>query len=177
MNRFGQDGFTLAELLVAAVIVSLALAALATIVPIATYAVQDGYQLSNATFLADQKLEQLKDVPWKSVPANDCVGVSATTTSAPTVPAGASCTLGATTVSAGGALPWAADESATSITNFHGYSRQVRVTNCGAGSGCMGIVDSGMRLVTVTVSYTPLTVKGTATGTRSYSVSMLASQR
>lgn len=180
-----ERGFTVAEVLVAAVIVSLAFVALATIVPIASYAVQEGYQLSNATFLADQKLEQIKNLPWQSPaasPAYDCLGLSATSTAAPTVPAASStssgtCTLGATTVNAGGALTWEADESTTAISGFNGYSRQVRVTDCGAGAGCMGIVDGNMRLVTVTVSYTPLTVSGNAAGTKSYSVSMLVSAR
>lgn len=178
MRRDDQRGFTVAEVLVAAVIVSLAFVALATIVPIATYAVQEGYQLSNATFLADQKMEQIKNLPWVSTPANDCLGVSASSTAAPTVPAGQSCALGATNVASGGALTWEADESSTAITNFSGYSRQARVTDCGAGAGCMGIVDSGMRLVTVTVSYTPVSVSGTvSSGTKSYAVSMIVSQR
>ncbi len=178
MTLRDQRGFTVAEVLVAAVIVSLAFVALGTIVPIATYAVQEGYQLSTATFLADQKLEQIKVLPWTSTPANDCLGVSASSTAAPKTPGSATCTLGATFVNPGGALTWEADESTTSITNFNGYSRQVRVTDCGAGAGCMGIVDPGMRFVTVTVSYTSLTATGNAaSGTKSYSVSMIVSQR
>ena len=78
----------------------------------------------------------------------------------------------------GNALAWEADENSTAITNFSGYSRQVRVTDCGSGAGCMGIVDAGMRLVTVTVSYTPPSVTGTAaTSATAYSVSMLVSQQ
>ena len=179
MRRDDQRGFTVAEVLVAAVIVSLAFVALATIVPIASYAVQEGSQLSNATFLADQKMEQIKSLPWTGTPApgNDCLGISASSTAAPTVPAGQSCTLGATNVASGGALTWEADESSTAIANFGGYSRQVRVTDCGAGAGCMTIVDPGMRLVAVTVSYTPLTARGTASGTKSYTVSMIISKR
>jgi len=172
-----QRGFTVAEVLVAAVIVTIAFVALGRIVPIAGYAVQEGYQGSTATFLADQKLELIKDLPWVSTPANDCLGISASATAAPNVPAGATCTLGATTVNGGNALPWEANENTTAITNFNGYSRQVRVTDCGSGAGCMGIVDAGMRLVTVTVSYTPLTGVGVATAPKSYSVSMLISQQ
>ncbi len=194
MTLRDQRGFTVAEVLVAAVIVSLAFVALGTIVPIATYAVQEGYQLSTATFLADQKLEQIKNLPWActggtgtdsgcspptgSTTANDCLGISASSTAAPKTPGNATCTFGATFVNPGGALTWVADESETSITNFNGYSRQVRVTDCGAGAGCMGIVDPGMRFVTVTVSYTSLSATGnTASGTKSYSVSMIVSKR
>jgi Tfp pilus assembly protein PilV len=172
-----QRGFTVAEVLIAAVIVTLAFLALGRIVPIAGYAVQEGYQGSTATFLADQKLELIKDLPWVSAPANDCLGVSTSATAAPTVPAAATCTLGATTVNGGNALSWEADENAVAITSFNGYSRQVRVTDCGSGAGCMGIVDAGMRLVTVTVSYTPLTGTGVATSPRAYSISMLISQQ
>lgn len=172
-----QRGFTVAEVLVAAVIVTLAFIALGRIVPIAGYAVQQGYQASTATFLADQKLELIKALPWVSTPANDCLGISASATAAPTVPAAATCTLGATTVNAGNALPWEADENTTAITNFNGYSRQVRVTDCGSGAGCTGIVDAGMRLVTVTVRYTPLTGTGVATSPTAYSVSLLLSQQ
>jgi hypothetical protein len=40
------------------------------------------------------------------------------------------------------------------------YSRTVRITDCGAGAGCSGIVDSGLRQVTVTVTYRPMTGLG-----------------
>jgi len=69
-----ERGFTIVEVLIAAVIITLALVALATIVPIGVYGVQEGNQTSAATFLADQKLEQAKSLPWASVPANDCSG-------------------------------------------------------------------------------------------------------
>ena len=181
-----QRGFTVAEVLVAAVIVSLAFVALATIVPVATSAVQEGHQLSTATFLADQKMEQIRSLPWNPTSLTtsyDCLGVSVSSTDAPTVPVASSsssgtCTYGPTTVASGGTLPWLADESSTSITNFNGYSRQVRVTDCGASTCFTGISDPGMRFVTVTVRYTPPSVTGTAsTGPKSYSVSMIISQK
>jgi prepilin-type N-terminal cleavage/methylation domain-containing protein len=176
-----QRGFTVAEVLIAAVIITVAFVALATIVPISTYGVQEGNQVTTASFLADQKLEQIKNLPWIESPAKDCLGISASSTEAPTVPAGASCTLGATTVAAGGALTWVADESSTAITGFSGYSRNVRITNCGTLPGCFTptITDSALRLVTVTVTYTPLNAApgvGT-TGPKSLQVQMVVSQR
>lgn len=172
-----QQGFTLAEILIAAVIVTLALAALLTIVPIAGYGVQEGYNLSTATFLADQKLEQAKNLPWISSPANDCLGTSASASAAPTIPAGGQCTDGATNIAAGGAVTWLADESA--VTNFLSYSRNVRITDCGTAPGCAGVTDGGIRLVTVTVTYTPLSATGNTgtTGPKSVSVQMMVSQR
>jgi prepilin-type N-terminal cleavage/methylation domain-containing protein len=172
-----QRGFTVAEVLIAAAIVSLAFVALAGVVPLASYAVQEGYQLSTATFLADQKLEQTKNLPWVATPANDCLGISASATSAPTVPALVTCTNGATNIAAGGAVPWLADEGA--VANFPRYSRTVRVTDCGTGGGCAGITNSGMRLVTVAVTYTPLNATGAAgtRGPKSIRVQMVVSQR
>ena len=174
-------GFTVAEVLIAAVIITLAFVALATVVPIASYGVQEGYQVSTATFLADQKLEQAKNLPWVATPANDCLGVSAPSTAAPTVPGGGSCTNGATNVPAGGAIPWLADEGA--VTNFPSYSRNVRITDCGATAGCMADhpadLAPGMRRVTVTVTYTPLNATASAgtTGPKSIQVQMVVSER
>ncbi len=171
-----QAGFTLPEVLLAAAIITIAFVGLLTVIPYSTSAVQSGNQLSTATFLANQKLEEAKNMPWVSVPANDCLGVGPT--SAPTVPAGQTCTLGATVIAAGGALPWAADQGSTAITNFGGYSRNVRITNCGTGGPCAGITDPAMRQVTVNVSFTPVQGSGAAgAASRTVSVSMVIAQR
>ncbi|MBI2160857.1 MAG: hypothetical protein HYU25_10870 [Candidatus Rokubacteria bacterium] len=180
MTITDQRGFTVAEVLIAAVIITLAFVALATVVPISTYGVQEGNQVTTASFLADQKLEQIRILPWTASPANDCLGISASSTEAPTVPAGASCTMGATTVAAGGTAPGLADESSTAITGFAGYSRNVRITDCGSAPGCFtpAITDSAMRLVTVTVTYTPLSASaGAAAGPKSVLVQMVVTQR
>ncbi len=175
-----QRGFTVAEVLIAAVIITMAFVALATIVPISTYGVQEGNQATTATFLADQKLEQIRILPWTASPANDCLGISASSTEAPKVPPGAACTMGATTVAAGGTAPGLADESSTAITGFAGYSRDVRVTDCGAVGGCFtpAITDSAMRRVTVTVTYTPLSASaGAVAGSKSVQIQMVVTQR
>ncbi len=66
-----QRGFTVAEVLIAAVIITMAFVALATIVPISTYGVQEGNQVTTATLLAEQKLEQIRILPWTASPANE----------------------------------------------------------------------------------------------------------
>lgn len=172
-----QRGFTIAEVLIAAVIMTLSFVALATVVPIASYGVQEGYAISTATFLAEQKLEQAKNLPWVGSPTNDCLGVSASATAAPTVPVGATCSNGATNIAAGGAVPWLADEGA--VANFPGLARNVRITDCSTGGGCAGVTDSAMRLVTVRVIYTALSATGEigTTGPRSIQVQMVVSQR
>ena len=182
MRFHGQGGFTLAELLVAFAVIAVGLAAIMAAIPFGAFGVQEGNQMSTATFLADQKLEQARNVPWTGTLANDCLGISASPTAAPTVPAAAACTYGTTTVAANGALPWLADEGTAAIAGFRGYSRQVRITDCGVGAGCTGQpVDSGLRLVTVTVTYTPLgilnTPGGSALAPKAVTVAMLISQR
>ena len=171
-------GFTLPEVLLAALIITIAFTTLLSVIPYSSASVQSGSQLSSATFLANQKLEEAKNVPWTGAPTNDCLGTSATATSAPTVPAGQTCTLGATNIAAGAALPWAADQNATAITNFNGYSRNVRITSCSAVGSCFaGIGDPGMRLVTVSVTFQPMTTSSTAASTKTVTVSMIVAQR
>jgi len=45
---------------------------------------------------------------------------------------------------------------------YAGYTRTVRITDCSVAPGCGGIVDAGLRQVTVTVSYRPMTGIGVA---------------
>src|SRR2546427_104582 len=75
--RRSEAGFTLAEVLLAAVIITIAFVALLSVIPYSTSAVQGGNQTSTATFLANQKMEEAKNIPWTSTPDNDCLGVSA----------------------------------------------------------------------------------------------------
>ena len=174
----GEAGFTLPEVLLAAVIITIAFVTLLAVIPYSSASVQSGNQTSTATFLADRKLEEAKLSPWTSSPDNDCLGISLAVNSPPTVPAGKSCTLNGVVIPAGAALTWAGDEGASSITNFNGYSRVVRVTDCSVGVGCSGIVDAGLRQVTVSVTFTPgVAVNSAGAAARSVSVSMLVTQR
>ncbi|MBI2159913.1 MAG: hypothetical protein HYU25_05995 [Candidatus Rokubacteria bacterium] len=79
-------------------------------------------------------------------------------------------------MAAGGTLPWLADESASAIAGFSGYTREVRVTDCGV-AGCAGVTDPAARLVVVTVTYTPLMRIGQAPGPKSVTQTMVVSQR
>ena len=174
----GQSGFTLPEVLLAAMIITIAFVTLLAVIPYSSAAVQSGSQISTATFLADQKLEEAKLVPWTATPDNDCLGVS-NGSNAPSVPGGTSCTLGANVYNGGQALPWAADQNATQITNFNGYSRTVRIRDCNLGGGCTGITDPGMRQVTVSVTYTPgFSVDSTtAVTSKTITATMIIAQR
>lgn len=183
-RRHGPEaGFTLAEVLVCAVVITIGFVGLLTVIPYSTASTQSGNQLSTATFLADQGLELAKGIPWTAAPANDCLGVSANAGAAPSVPAGASCALGATNVAAGGALPWFADEGSAAITSpdgahhFNGYSRNIRITDCGVAPGCNGIVDPGMRRATVSVTFQPMTTGSVAAAAKTVTASMIIAQR
>ena len=181
MRSLGQSGFTLPEVLLTMAVIGVGLAAVMAAIPFGAFGVQEGRQLSSATFLADQKLEQARNLPWSGSPANDCLGVSAASTAAPTVPAAATCTHGTVSVGSGGALPWFADEGTAAIPGFPGYTRQVRITDCGVGGGCGGVTDAALRLTTVTVTYTPLAIAsgpgGAAPAPKTVTVTMLVSRR
>ncbi len=192
MNIRDARGFTLPEVLLTVFVIGIGLAAIMTVIPVGAYGVQEGKQLSTATFLANQKLEQVRNLRWVApptgvaanvLPANDCLGLSAAPGSAPTIPAGPGTpcfdeATGNVRAAVGAALPWLADENATAIAGFNGYSRNVRITNCGVGAGCTGIVDAGMRLVTVSVTYTPLSARGGASPVaKTVTVNMVITQR
>jgi len=168
-----QHGFTLVEVLLAAFVITIGLVGLLSVIPVGTFATTDGYRLSTATFLADQKLEEVRNMPWRSAPANDCLGVSASATAAPTVPAGASCSLGGTTINAGGALPWFANES--SITGFQGYTRNVRISTCTVA--LCGVADTTLRNVVVTVTYRTGSAVAVASTDKPVTVTMMVTQR
>ena len=64
----GQAGMSLAEILIACVIIAVGLVGLLSAVPTASYGIQEGRQLSTAAFLANQRLEQVRNaVDRKSV--------------------------------------------------------------------------------------------------------------
>lgn len=163
-----ERGLTLAEILVATAVIGVGLIGLAVVVPISTYGVQEGNQLSTATFLAEQGIERVRSAAWTAAPANDCVGISATPAAAP-----AGTCNGVTIIT----FP---DEPA--VAGFPGYSRRTRVTDCGAVAGGCGaapfnIEHAGLRLVEVTVTYSPLTAAGVAAGTKAATVQWLVAQR
>ena len=171
-----ERGMTLAEILVATVVISVGLVGLAIVIPLSSYGVHEGNALSTATFLAEQRLEEVRNADWTTIPAaTDCIGLGptaapTTTTCARTVPtvctSGTSCTT----------YP---DEG--NVSGYTGYSREVRVFDCSAigGTGCAGITNANMRLVRVTVSYRPISGVGgsAATATKSAVLELLVARR
>jgi prepilin-type N-terminal cleavage/methylation domain-containing protein len=156
-------GITLAEVLIAAAILAIGLAALMSVVPVASYGVQDGNQTSTATFLAQQRLEQVRNATWDAT--SDCVGLSPNVTSPPAPSPAATC--GATAVT----YP---DEA--TVPGFAQYARTVRITDCGV-TPCGAVTSPAMRLVMVTVTYRPLSAAGGSNSNTSVILEWLVAQR
>jgi Tfp pilus assembly protein PilV len=179
-----ERGITLAEILIALTIISLGLVGLAAVVPISSYGLQEGNQVSTATFLAEQRIEQVKAAAWTASPATDCLGTSGTTSRTWSFSDGTAPTPG------GACRPTSfADETPTGSTvttpptrlsdPYGSYSRQVRIRPCdAAGAGC-GIADPGLRLVTVRVSYLPMQPMGgvATTSSKFLELTMLVARR
>lgn len=162
---FDERGITVAEVLIAAAILGLGLAALMGVVPVASYAIQDGNQTSTATFLAQQRLEQVRNAGWTA--AEDCLGLSAGSSAPAPSPSG-SC--GATAVT----FP---DEAA--VPGFTQYARTVRIDECDAAhqAKCGTINNPALRRVEVTVSYRPISAAGGSNANTSVTLEWLVAQR
>jgi type II secretory pathway pseudopilin PulG len=157
---FNERGITLAEVLIAAGILGVGLASLMAVVPVASYAVQDGNQTSTATFLAQQRLEQVRNARWTAV--DDCVGLSAGASAPAPSPAG---TCGAVAVT----FP---DEAA--VPGYAQYARSVRISEC---APCETITNPALRQVTVTVTYRPISAAGGSNANTSVTLEWLVAQR
>ena len=160
-----QAGMSLAEILIACVIIAVGLAGLLSAVPTASYGIQEGRQLSTAAFLANQRLEQVRNAQWTQCPVADTLGASASLSTAP----------------ASGGLITFPDENPMAAP-YGDYTRTVRITDAQPADPCVGGVGGpnlGLRQVIVTVSYRPSTATGLSAGgtTKSAIVTMLVAQR
>ena len=160
------------EVLVAVAIIGVGLAALSSAIPIAAYGIQEGKQLSTATFLANQRMEQVRNATWQAaqpapavpvVAAVDKLGVSASATTAP--------------VGDGGVTTF--PDEAPMAAPYAEYKRSVRIDDCSVAPGCSGILNADLRRVTVTVTYRPMTGIGVApaTSAKPASVTMYIAKR
>jgi prepilin-type N-terminal cleavage/methylation domain-containing protein len=139
-----QRGITLVEIMIAVAIIGVGLAALSSAIPLAAYGIQEGNQLSTATFLASQRLEQVRNARWEVGPPEvDNLGV------------------GSTAAPVSGLVTTFPDENPMAAP-YAGYTRTVRITDCAAGAGCSTVVTADLRQVTVTVGYRPMTGLGMA---------------
>ncbi len=185
-------GMTLAEILVALVIISIGLVGLASVVPLSSWGIQEGNQMTTSVFLAEQRLEQVKGMRWTSAGGraglvdNDCLGSSGTTSSSwsfsgGTAPTSAACSTADPPTAATYTTVTYSDETPSANTlaaPYNNYTRQVRIKPCDAAGANCGVSDPALRLVTVRVTYTPLQgLVGVATAQKYVELSMLVAQR
>lgn len=167
MKRLLRDtaGMTVAEVIIALGVITVGLLALISTMPLSTSAIAESNLKTTAAFLAQQRLEQIKNAQWCPTcgvagAAVDCLGG-----------AGADGTAALSNV-CGKADSWP-DEAYDSIVipsggsnaNYPRFRRQVRIADCSVVS-CSGIAigtvsANTLRQVTVTVSFRPLTGPGT----------------
>lgn len=173
-----ERGLTLAEILVAVAIISLGLVGLAVVIPVSSYGVQEGNQLSTATFLAEQMIERARAAAWTTTPASDCLGIS--TGNAAPVPTEIVDDTNAIVAALCGASAATQFPDEAAVSGYAQYSRRVRVTSC-AASSCAGVSAGNaahmLRKVGVTVTYTPLSANGGSSGQKTVYLEWLVSQR
>jgi Tfp pilus assembly protein PilV len=154
MRTRDEAGTTLMETLIAAGVMAVGLVAASAAIPVAAAGVQEGMQLSTATFLAAQRMEQVRAARWEQgPPAVDALGMS----TSPGLPPAA------------GAITTFPDEPAMAAP-YAGYARTVRIADCAGGCGAVAAAD--LRQVTVTVAYRPTTGHGAVATDRTKAVTL-----
>jgi type II secretory pathway pseudopilin PulG len=154
-------GVSLVEVLIALGVLGVALTALAAVVPMSAESLHEGARLSIATFLAEQRLDQIAGAAWSATPPIDCVGTSGNRPSSWAFDGGQAPHVDGT---CGGADAHYPDETAGGDATRHpptrlpapfgAYTRAARVQPCELPDArCGGIAGPGLRLVTVRVGY------------------------
>jgi len=77
-RRFNNEGFSVAEVLVAATLVGVVLLSIATIFPTAATTIDHTGGMARATALAQQRIEQLKNVPFATLAALNTANIPLT---------------------------------------------------------------------------------------------------
>jgi prepilin-type N-terminal cleavage/methylation domain-containing protein len=145
----GQRGFTLAEVLVAVVIIMVGLVAVASGFQYATSGVATGRGETIAIFLAEQRIEQVKTVAMINYdPPYPGLSLATGTT---TTEFCQTSTIGAT----------ASNCQAGAITGTTSYTRVTTITDITTDAGrCTGVTPLLCKRIRVTVTYRPVTSRG-----------------
>jgi prepilin-type N-terminal cleavage/methylation domain-containing protein len=139
-----ERGFTLAEVLVAAAIVTTGLAGVTAMLQLAVASSRDGRQRSAAIFLADERAEQVRGSTWNA--AADCLGVS---------PSGALPPVTSTCHQAGADhVSFPDDRTGALRAPFEEFTRTVRVEPCASLETCPA-ASLDLRLVTIAIGHGP----------------------
>jgi prepilin-type N-terminal cleavage/methylation domain-containing protein len=146
-------GFSLVEVLVAASVIAIGFAGLAGMLALSSYGVREGRYRSVAVALADERAEQIRTARWDGT--GDCLGLSPSPAFPPVTDECPGQGVG---------FPPFPDERTGALPPpFEQFSRAARVLSC-AAEVCP-VISPDLRLVTVTVSYTPTSgLGGNVTG-------------
>ena len=155
----GQRGFTLAEVLVAVVIIMVGLVAVASGFQYATSGVATGRGETVAIFLAEQRVEQLKTVAMTNYDP-PYPGLSlATGTTTTEFCSGSTC-------------------QATAITGTTSYTRVTTITDITTEAGrCTGVTPLLCKRIRVTVTYRPVTSRGDVSQARTVDLFAIVTPR
>jgi prepilin-type N-terminal cleavage/methylation domain-containing protein len=166
-----ERGFTLAEVLVAVSVILVGLVAVASGFQFATNGVATGRGETVATFLAEQRVEQLKTValrnyfgPWATGPSllGGTVAAPVTTTEYCQTS-----NIGST----------GSNCQSTAITRTASYTRVTYITDNPGGTGCTGTAPLVCKRIRVSVTYRPVTSRGDASQTRTIDVYAVVAPR
>jgi prepilin-type N-terminal cleavage/methylation domain-containing protein len=157
----GQRGFTLAEVLVAVLVIVVGLVAVASGFQYATSGVATGRGETIATFLAEQRIEQLKTVamtnydgPWPTGPS--LLGGAALATPVVTTEYCQTTNIGGT----------GSNCQATAVTGTTTYTRVTSIWDNPGGTGCTGVAPLLCKRILVSITYRPVTNSGDVSQTR-----------
>ena len=161
-----EAGMTVVEVIIALGIITVGLLALVAAMPFSTSQIGQANLKTTATFLAQQRLEQIKNAQWTS--AIDTLGGAGSNGGAAVSVAGFADRWpdeGYDTI----AFPGAAACDATAQSGGCRFRRQVRIADCsvlsctGIATGAAGI--NTLRQVTITVFFFPLAGTGMRSAT------------
>jgi hypothetical protein len=151
-------GMTVVEVVIALGVIMVGLLALIAAMPLSTSLIGQSNLKTTAAFIAQQRLEQIKNAQWTTAPATDQLGGSGSDGTA---------AVGQWPDEAYGTIvfPGAANCAQNDRSGGCRFRRQVRITDCSAAI-CSGIPIgtanvSNFRQVTVTVFFRPISGTGT----------------
>jgi Tfp pilus assembly protein PilV len=139
-------GMTVAEVIVALFVITVGLVGLMAAMPLSTSHIAEANRKTAAVFLAQQRLEQIKNARWTASPVADTLG-------------------GAGSSGMAAVAQWP-DEAA--IAGYPAFQRQVRIQDCSVAPGCgmaLHATLATLRQITVTVRFARMTGLGTLNST------------
>jgi hypothetical protein len=150
-------GMTVAEVMISIGIITVGLLSLLAAMPLSTSGIAESNLKTTATFLVQQRLEQIKTATWTTVPATDEIGGAG---SDGTAAIAQWPDEGYGTIGFPGAAACAGDRSGGCR-----FRRQVRIMDCSV-VGCSGVptgttAANTLRQVTVTVFFSGVSGAGT----------------